>query len=739
MTNATNNYLRVVGLTMALAGALLLSLSVSTGAWAQPDAAAETQPDRGAETDASAKTFDSSRLMRRAEEEGSVRVIVGLQTDFTPEGRLSKPQVANQREDIDRVRAGLRADLGATEYRTVRRFETIPYVVLELSPEALEAAQRSPNVSTIREDRPVSFHLAESTPIVQAPDMWSMGYTGSGQTVAVIDSGVDKSHSFLAGKVVDEACYSVEGDCPNGSTTQTGAGSGVPCDLTIDEGCDHGTHVAGIAAGEGSAFSGVARGASIMSIRVVSEYTGMPRCAPPAPDPCYRPTHSDIVAGLQHVYDLRGARDFSSVNVSLGGGQYFGNCDAQFGYYKAAIDNLKSVGIATVVSSGNDGYTDSTGAPACVSSAVSVGATVGATTDDDEVRTSSNSASFLSLLAPGENINSSVPGGSVPGDEFEAKNGTSMAAPHVAGAGALLQQQKPSATVDEILTALQDSGTPVTDTRVQGGATKPRIEIADALALMSPLANDNFANAQVLTGRTPVAVELTNAGATREPGEPDHLPSSSGSVGERSLWYTWTAPKTGRVTFDTCQSTLDTVLAVYTGSSVNALSQKASDSYSCDSPNTAGSKLTFDATSGTTYQIAVASGFGFDRGTFTLKLSSDKKPPKVKGISPANKATGVGLLANIKATFSEDMLASSINANTFKLFKKGSTTKVAATVTYDAATDKATLNPTNSLKKGVIYKVVVTTGAKDLAGNRLDQKPTVTGLQPKVWFFTVRS
>ncbi len=85
------------------------------------------------------------------------------------------------------------------------------------------------------------------------------------------------------------------------------------------------------------------------------------------------------------------------------------------------------------------------------------------------------------------------------------------------------------------------------------------------------------------------------------------------------------------------------------------------------------------------------------------------------------------------------MLASSINAKTFKLFKKGSTTKVAASVSYDAATEKATLDPTKSLQKGVTYKVVVTTGTKDLAGNTLDQNPTLAGNQQKVWSFKVKS
>jgi hypothetical protein len=66
------------------------------------------------------------------------------------------------------------------------------------------------------------------------------------------------------------------------------------------------------------------------------------------------------------------------------------------------------------------------------------------------------------------------------------------------------------------------------------------------------------------------------------------------------------------------------------------------------------------------------------------------------------------------------MKSSSINASTFKLFKKGSTTKLAATVKFDAASDTATLDPTNTLRKGVTYEAVVTTEAKDLAGNQLD-------------------
>jgi Bacterial Ig-like domain len=75
--------------------------------------------------------------------------------------------------------------------------------------------------------------------------------------------------------------------------------------------------------------------------------------------------------------------------------------------------------------------------------------------------------------------------------------------------------------------------------------------------------------------------------------------------------------------------------------------------------------------------------------------------------------------------------------NAFKLFRKGSTNQIDAQVSYDAATDTATLNPTNSLRRGLTYKAVVTTVAKDAAGNRLYQDDSTAGLQKKVWFFEI--
>jgi len=155
--------------------------------------------------------------------------------------------------------------------------------------------------------------------------------------------------------------------------------------------------------------------------------------------------------------------------MSLGGGRFTGNCDNH--PLKGIIDQLRSVGIATVIASGNEGYTDAIGSPACISSAISVGATGdGTRIEGNTVAPYSNSSSFLSLLAPGDAIFSSIPGGG-----FATFFGTSMATPHVAGAWAILKQQYPTASVSDILNELRATGVKITDQR--NGIEIPRISL----------------------------------------------------------------------------------------------------------------------------------------------------------------------------------------------------------------------------------------------------------------------
>jgi hypothetical protein len=123
------------------------------------------------------------------------------------------------------------------------------------------------------------------------------------------------------------------------------------------------------------------------------------------------------------------------------------------------------------------------------------------------------------------------------------------------------------------------------------------VAIVPGAALGSPPSNDYFVNAEAIDGRFGW-VEGDTTGATKEPGEPNH----AGNPGGASVWYAWTAPSSGRATLSVCYSEFDTLLAVYTGDVVSALTEVAADNNNGCSPQ---SRVTFAATAGTTYRIAV--------------------------------------------------------------------------------------------------------------------------------------
>ena len=118
---------------------------------------------------------------------------------------------------------------------------------------------------------------------------------------------------------------------------------------------------------------------------------------------------------------------------------------------------------------------------------------------------------------------------------------------------------------------------------------------------------------------------------------------------------------------------------------------------------------------------------------------SDLSSPKVSSTTPPTGATGVKRRTNLTAAFSEKMTRTTLNKSTFKLFKvnsNGSTTQI-TNMTVSSSTDglNVTLNPSNLLAANTKYKAVVSTQARDLAGNQLDQSPTKAGKQQKAWTF----
>ena len=346
------------------------------------------------------------------------------------------------------------------------------------------------SVTSVQEDVPAKLYLTESVPLIQADDVGATGKQGAGEVVAILDTGVRKTHlMFPGGKVASEACYSTTGPgttsfCPGGAASSTAPGSGLNCPVEIP-GCDHGTHVAGIVAGNHPSLKGVAPAARLIAIQIFSRFNNAGDCGGPAP--CVMSFTTDQIKGLERVFALRNTFDIASINMSLGGGQFTSTCDANSPAQTTIITKLRNAGIATVIASGNGFLNGAVSAPSCISSAIAVGSS----TKTDVVSDFSNYAPIMKLLAPGSDIRSA---GAVSDNAAIFMSGTSMATPHVAGAFALMADVKEGAGVSEILSALNCTGKQI----ARGGLFLPRINLLAArseLLAANPARNFQFTNA----------------------------------------------------------------------------------------------------------------------------------------------------------------------------------------------------------------------------------------------------
>jgi subtilisin len=416
-------------------------------------------------------------LIAKANTDGSVRAVVGLQVLWTAEGRLSAAERIRQRDELASAVKTVLATMQGQRYRVLRKYPTLPLLGLDVSPSALAALQRGGRVAKIEEDRPIPPDLAQSVPLVEADDTAALGFGGQGESIAILDTGVDATHPFFGGRVVagcDASLVVCQLDDPASISLAA------PCTYTPNtNACQHGTHVAGIAAGangtfNGTTFSGVAPKANIVAIKVASPVSDIATCtkgSPPWDIPCPAAYDTTAIWGLIQVDWWNPTFHFAAVNFSFGSAG--GPCP-DFAWLPA-VGELWSKGIPVVVSSGNDGIKNGLASPACTPGIVSVGNT----TKSDTVNSTSNSSQLLSLLAPGTGIVSSFNG------SYAALSGTSMAAPHVAGAFAVLRQRFPNAAVGTLLGALQQTGKPITDPG--NGFTKPRIRILTAMVKLGEL------------------------------------------------------------------------------------------------------------------------------------------------------------------------------------------------------------------------------------------------------------
>jgi subtilisin len=477
---------RIAGrLALGAAAFLLVATAAGTVLAAEPWDRTPAFLDKTAPVaQASGRGGDVSGLAAQARRQGRIKVLVGVDVQMSDDAitpMAAAREQASLRSVQDAVianafnrRTATASGASAGEEGNVRRYETIPYLSMVVTPAELERLIADGRVTTIQEDVPVPPTLAQSVPLIRAKAAHNKGFDGRGVTVAVIDTGVDIKHPTFGKRIKSQACFSsnVTGQsksvCPKGVQESTKNGSGKNCNANIF-GCDHGTHVASIAVSGGSGIRGVAPKANLIAIQVFSRFGNQFDCGS-APAPCALSFPSDQIAALERVFKLRKTYNIAAINMSLGGGQFFAHCDGSNPAFTAMVKKLRKNGIATVIASGNNGFDGSISSPACVSAAVAVGST----TKEDVISSFSNHSSLVDVMAPGSFIFAAVPGGS------GTKSGTSMATPHVAGAFAVLKQASPDATVPEIEKALKKTGLPV----ARAGVSKRRIRVNDARLML---------------------------------------------------------------------------------------------------------------------------------------------------------------------------------------------------------------------------------------------------------------
>ncbi len=441
-----------------------------------------------------------------AADDRPVRLVVALKTQQS--FSTLSADLASLRSAVADAQSRTRQSLSWLTNQVSTRYQFIPAVSLTANRAQIEDLLRADQVAAVYEEQSFALLLDDSGPMIGKPAAQALNARGAGQVVAVLDTGFDVDHPYLAGRIVAEACFSQPGtaanpnekghfsNCPGGTARETGPGSSRFHADPGYYGLYHGTHVAGIVAGKGDSFGGVAPDAGLILANV---YYRRPRSQCPknfhkSYVGCMLAWPSDILSALEWVFKQRRTFSIAAVNMSFGGGSSKKPCEED-NPFAQMFRLVRSVDITIVAAAGNNGEKDEILFPACLPSAISVGAT----TPDDKVAMWSSSASFLDVLAPGVKIISSVPGG-----KFRAISGTTVATPQVAGAMAVLRSARPSASVADMLKVLIDTGVPITDTN---GITKSRIQIDKAVAALK--ARDAASN----TSPTPKPKDsVTNVG-----------------------------------------------------------------------------------------------------------------------------------------------------------------------------------------------------------------------------------
>ena len=408
----------------------------------------------------------------------------------------------------------------SSSVQVIRDYQALPEQFIRLgSSDALAQLLAHPEVVGVRTNHINQTMLEESLPLIGQPEAASRGNTGAGTSVAVLDTGVDYHRSAFGN------CEVPGGDCKVAIARDFAPEDGA---VDADPG-KHGTNVAGIVAG-------VAPGAKLLALDVFGSDGA---------------ADSDVIGAVDWVVRSQPTFNIRAMNLSLAveGTRLSDECADSA--YTGPFHDAGAVGIVPVVAAGNDAVVDGVyqpgvARPACTPGAMRVGAVYDAdvgtqlwmqgtryycedqTTAADQITCFSQGGPMVSVYAPGALISAA---------DVKDKGGTSQAAPHVAGAVAVLAAASPWASVNAIANAIAGSGPAFTDPR-DGDAPAGGFPIYHRLDL--PAALETLAKGAIISNGT-VQLGVNPYGDLNVPGDPSsrgfsmvglrYVPTNADAVG----------------------------------------------------------------------------------------------------------------------------------------------------------------------------------------------------------------